>query len=203
VIGFAVDLYSTVGISLRTLSRKLDRFFNIKISYEGIRQWVLASKRQHYIDDNLDNCQTWHIDETYIKIKGRGRWLWVVYCKETRQVLSWHISKGRFYKDARRVLIKARKAVGDRPQKVITDGLYQYDAAIKKVIGWNWRVYKTQRIKASGIGKNAVLERVNREIKRRIKWFSTFQSLKGAKGFFNMFFHYFNKRTSLAQTRAS
>ena len=203
VISFAVDMYSTVGISLRTLARKLFKFFDIKISYEGIRQWILASKKQHFVDAKADNRQTWHVDETYIKIKGRGRWLWVVFCKETKQVLAWHISKGRFFKDARKVLLKAKQVAGGRPELIITDGLYQYDAAIKKVTGWHWRKYRERRIKDSGIGKNAILERVNREIKRRIKWFSTFQSLQGAKAFLNMFFHYYNKRTALAQTRAS
>ena len=95
-------------------------------------------------------------------------------------------------------LQKAKQVAGGRPERIITDGLYQYDGAIKKVTGWHWRVYRKNRIKDSGIGKNAVLERVNREIKRRIKWFSTFQSLEGARSFLNLFFHYHNKRTALA-----
>jgi transposase-like protein len=130
VIGFAVGLYSTIGVSLRTLSSKLMHFFDIRISHEGIRQWVLAGKKQHFVDDKVDNCQTWHVDETYIKIKGRGRWLWVVYCKETKQVLSWLISEGRFFKHAKAVLLKAKQAAGGRPQFIVSDGLYQYDAAI-------------------------------------------------------------------------
>ena len=199
VISFAVDLYTTLGVSLRTLARKLLGFFNIKISHEGIRQWVLAGRQELFVDDSVDNCQTWHVDETYIKIKGEGHWLWIVYCSETRQVLAWHISKGRFFTDAKCVLQKARQIAGGKPQKIITDGLYQYDAGIKKSIRWNWRVQKKCHIKDSGIGKNAVLERVNREVKRRIKWFSTFQCLEGAQAFFALFFHYFNKRTALAR----
>ena len=198
VISFVVDLYSTVGISLRTLSAKLLKFFDIRISHEGIRQWILTSKKQHFVDDKVDNSQTWNVDETYIKIKGKGRWLWLVYCKETKQVLAWHISKSRFYKDARRVLQKAKQRAGNRPQTIITDGLYQYDAAIKKVTGWHWRTYKKNRLKDSGMGKNSPIERVNKELKRRIKWFGSFQRLKGAKTFTNLFFHYYNKRTSLA-----
>ena len=199
VISFVVDIYSTVGISLRTLSRKLLEFFDIKISHEGIRQWMLASKNKHFVDDKVDNCQTWHVDETYIKIKGRGPWLWVVYCKESKQILGWHISKGRFFKDAKKVLQRAKERAGNRPTTIITDGLYQYDAAIKKVTGWHWRVYRKNRIKDSGVGKNSPVERVNKEIKRRIKWFGSFQSLKGAKTFMNLFFHYYNQRTSKAR----
>lgn len=196
IISFVVDLYSTVGISLRNIAKKMFKFFGIRISYEGIRQWILAAKQLKFIDDKIVYARTWHVDETYFKIKGKGFWLWVVYAPEIKQVLAWHISKKRLFKDAKEVLIKAlQKNGGLRPERIITDGLYQYDAAIKKVIGWNWRVQKENHIKDSGIGKNAILERVNREVKRRIKWFSTFQSLEGAKAFFNLFFYHFNKLT--------
>ncbi|MBU0666473.1 MAG: hypothetical protein ABIC91_03565 [Nanoarchaeota archaeon] len=58
IISFVVDIYSTVRISLRTLSKKLLEFFDIKVSYEGIRQWILASNKQHFVDDKVNNCQT-------------------------------------------------------------------------------------------------------------------------------------------------
>ena len=141
------------------------------------------------------------MDETYIKIKGRGFWLWVVYCPEIKKVLAWHISKKRLFKESKEVLSKAlAKTNGIKPEKIVTDGMYQYSAAIKKVIGWNWRVQKECHIIDSGIGKNAILERVNREIKRRVKWFSTFQALDGARAFFAMFFYHLNKRRSTQQS---
>ncbi len=77
-------------------------------------------------------------------------------------------------------------------EKIITGGLYQYAAAIKKVVGWNWRIQKQKHIIDSGIGKNWFIERLNREIKRRIKWFSTFQSLDGANAFFGLWFYHHN-----------
>jgi len=94
---------------------------------------------------------------------------------------------------------KALQNAGCQPEKIITDGLYQYSTAIKKVMGWNWRKQKKKHIIDSGIGKNALIERVNREIKRRIKWFTTFQALKSAKAFFKIFFHHFNKNKSKTQ----
>ena len=59
-------------------------------------------------------------------------------------------------------------------------------------MGWKWNIYKKKHIIDSGIGKNAIIERVNREVKRRIKWFSTFQSLKSARSFFGLWFYHFN-----------
>ena len=83
---------------------------------------------------------------------------------------------------------------GVRPEKIITDGLWQYPVAIYKVMRWSWREQKKRHIIDSGIGKNALIERVNREIKRRFKWFGTFQALDGAKAFFNLFFYHFNQK---------
>ena len=177
------------------------RFFGITVSYEGIRQWILAGEKLNFIDDEVYETKTWHVDETYIKIKGEGFWLWIVYCPEIKKVLAWHISKKRLFKEAKEVLRKALdKTGGVKPEKIVTDGLYQYDAAIKKVIGWNWRVQKECHIKDSGIGKNAILERVNREVKRRVKWFSTFQALEGARAFFAMFFYHLNRKRSTQQS---
>jgi len=194
VISFAVDLYSTVGISLRTLADRMKKYFDIKISHEGIRKWVLAAKDLIIKDDNPIPTKTWHIDETYIKIKGKGFWLWVVFCKESKNVIAWHISKTRLLKDARAVLKKAmQQSQGVRPHKIITDGLWQYPVAIKKEIGWNWREYKKRHEVHSGIGKNALVERVNKEIKRRINWFKSFQAIEPAKAFFGIFFYHFNK----------
>ncbi len=80
----------------------------------------------------------------------------------------------------------ALRVAGERPEAIITDGLYQYGAAIYKVMGWHWTEQKKRPIVDSGIGQNWYIERLNREIKRRIRWLSTFQSLEGANAFFAM-----------------
>tara|TARA_Y100000310_G_scaffold134471_1_gene133412 strand:+ start:238 stop:1041 length:804 start_codon:yes stop_codon:yes gene_type:complete len=195
VIAFAVELYGTVGISLRAIRDKLKKFFDIKISHEGVRQWILAAQDLKVIDDNRIPTKTWHIDETYIKIRGIGYWLWVVYCKESKHVIAYHISKSHLYKDAYATLQKAMQVTkGVRPELIITDGLYQYPPAIKKVIGWNWREQKKRHLVDSGIGKNALIERVNKEIKRRVRWFGSFQALDCAYSFFNLFFYHLNSK---------
>jgi transposase-like protein len=63
-------------------------------------------------------------------------------------------------------------------------------------MGWSWREHKKRHIIDSGIGKNAIIERLNREIKRRMKWFSTFQSVEGAEAFFGLWFYHYNQRKS-------
>lgn len=195
VISFAVELYTDLrkAISLEGVAELLKKIFNIEVSDEAVRLWVLASNKP-ISRREIIKATTWHADETYIKIKGNGYWLWIVYDK--LGVLAWHISKKRKIKDARILLKKALEIAGIKPKRIITDGLEQYCYAIKKVIGWNWRVQKEKHIVSSGIGRNWFIERLNREIKRRLKWFSTFQSFKGAKAFFGLWFYHFNQRKS-------
>lgn len=201
IMTFAVELYTSlrIGISLRGIVKLLKDAFNVVVSHEAIRQWVLAAKHKILRRANKIST-TWHADETYIKIKGRGFWLWIIYCRDSKKVLAWNISKGRFFKDAKKVFQDALKIAGVRPEKIITDGLYQYAAAIKKVMGWKWNVYREKHIIDSGIGKNALIERLNREIKRRVKWFSTFQTMRGAKSFFGLWFYHYNQRDSAQST---
>ena len=199
VISYAVELYTSVGISLRNVSRFLKKL-GYSVSHKTVRQWVLQDKTRHFVDDKVDNAKSWHCDETYIRIKKKWCWLYVVYCKETRQVLAFHLTQTHLLKDAIAVLQKAKQRVsGKRPEKIVTDGLYAYNVAIKKVMGWNWREHKARYVKDSGIGLNSFVERVNREVKRRVRCFSSFQSFDGAESFFKLFFHYFNKRTALAR----
>jgi len=196
IISFAVELYTDLrkAISLRGIAELLGKLFGIHTSYEAVRQWVLAAKhplsRRQTIWDTV-----WHADETYVKIKGEGFWLWVVYCRTSQQVLGWCISKKHLLKHAIAVLQMAlRNNRGVRPERIVTDGLWQYPAAIKKVLCWHWREQKERHIIDSGIGKNAIIERLNKEIKRRFKWFGTFQSLKGACAFFGLWFYHYNQR---------
>ena len=199
VIDFAVEMYtSLIGISLRTVTSVL-RKVGVKVSHEALRLWVIQNKNPHFVDDKVNNAQTWHCDETYIRVKGHGYWLWVVYCQETRQILSWHISPSHLLKDAKAVLQKAKQLVGNRPEHIITDGLWQYNVAIKKVMGWSWIEHKQKYTIHNGIGKNALIEQVNREIKRRLKWFYSFHTLRSTEPFFKLFFTNFNHRTALAR----
>ena len=151
---YTVELYTSpsMAASLRGISKILKKAFNINVSYEGIRKWIMNAKkeiprRKHAISS------VWHADETYIKIKGKGYWLWIVYEADSRQVLAWTISKKRSYFHARDLFQKAMKVAGIRPRKIITDGLYQYQAAIKNVMGWHWKEQKKRHIIDSEIGR--------------------------------------------------
>jgi transposase-like protein len=192
VIAFAVGLYTSPRMcaSLRGIVQIVRKAFGVVVSHQTVQRWVKGTKKP--IPRRKPVSTVWHADETYIKIKGEGHWLWIVRCRATGQVLAWRISTGRFFKDAKTLMQDALLVAGCRPEKIITDGLYQYAAAIYKAMGWHWREHKKRHVIDSGIGKNWFIERLNREVKRRVKWFSTFQSLEGANAFFGLWFYHHN-----------
>ena len=196
VMNFAVELYTSLrrAFSLRGIAETLLKVFDVTISYESVRQWILHASTHISRRDTPISIE-WHADETYVKINGVGHWLWIVYGRDTKQVLAWHLSKTHLLPDALAVIQQAydnNKHV--RPRTITTDRLWQYPVAIYKIMGWTWKTQKQHHIIDSGIGKNAFIERVNREIKRRLKWFNTFQSHNGAIAFFTLWFHHFNQR---------
>lgn len=194
IMSFAVQLYTDLrkAVSLRGIAELLHTIFDVSVSCEAIRQWILAAARpisRREIDI------TWHADETYIKIQGKGHWLWIVRGRDSGHVLAWHLSATHLLHDAMLVLRQAlQNNQNIKPMTIITDGLWQYPIAIYKVMRWTWKEQKTHHIQDSGIGKNAFIERLNKEIKRRIRWFSTFQSIEGAHAFFSLWFTHFNQR---------
>jgi len=197
IVSFAVELYTDLrkGISLEGVAELLKKVFNVSFTYETIRKWLRFDKK-NISRRKIIEATHWHADETYFKIKGIGHWLWVVFCEDTKQILAWHISKKRLHKDAVQLFKQALYNARTKPSKITTDGLYQYQSAIKKVMGWKWNIYQEKHVIDSGIGKNAIIERLNREIKRRFKWFSTFHSMEGAKTFFGLWFYHYNQRMS-------
>tara|TARA_Y100000310_G_scaffold167875_1_gene167855 strand:+ start:207 stop:980 length:774 start_codon:yes stop_codon:yes gene_type:complete len=186
IIDFAVGMYITTGISLRRLARKIWKYFKTKVSYRTIHHWINEHKAEKVI---VNSSRVWNADETSIRIKGKVHWLWLVIDRDNRSVLSWRLSRTRAYEDALAVMKEAKEGYG-KPDMIITDGLLEYIRAIRKVFGWRQKVHY-RKIKAA-FGPNSILERLNREIKRRIRWFGTFQSFECAEEFINKWISDYN-----------
>tara|TARA_Y100000310_G_scaffold340344_1_gene435777 strand:+ start:849 stop:1622 length:774 start_codon:yes stop_codon:yes gene_type:complete len=186
IIHFAVSLYVSTGISLRNVAKKVLKFFKTKVSHKTIQSWV---KTFQVPEINLKTGAIWHADETSIKIKGKLYWLWLVIDSKTRLIISWRLSKDRTLEDAKQLMLEAKEKAGI-PNLIITDGLAAYIKAIKKVFGWRNKVH--HRAKSAAFGPNSIIERLNREVKRRVKWFSTFQSFDCAENFIQQWINNYN-----------
>lgn len=190
-IAFAVELYASGGISYHAIARIMVRYFNVKVSHTAIFHWVQKGAKSPWIP-KLEPAKSlkWHVDETFVRVNKEWLYLIIVWCPKNKLVLSWGLSRDRSREDIERVLGRALENAGFRPQEIVTDGWGAYRDAIRKVMGYRYVKHTVE----SGLGHNNAIERQNREVKRRTKWFSSFRTLGAAENFFILFFFVRNFR---------
>ena len=132
VIRQAVWLYFRFTLSLRDVEDLMAER-GVDVTYETVRCWVekfgpaIAAnirKRRERAD-----C-VWHLDEMVVRINGKRMWMWRAVDKEG-EVLDVLVQKRRNRKAALKLLKKLFKNQGFMPDKIVTDGLASYGAALR------------------------------------------------------------------------
>jgi len=131
-----MDLYLK-GLSLRDIKDTVKQFYDMDLSHEAIRQWVL--KFTQLMNDYTAKFKPqignkWHADEQFIKTKREGEWeyCWNIMDSETKFLIANNVTKSRGVPEARAIFHKAHVIAGKRPQEIVTDGLQGYRAAFVK-----------------------------------------------------------------------
>jgi len=139
IIRLAVMMYVRFPLSLRQVEDLLHER-GIDICHETVRAWwnrfgpIFAAnirrKRPASIRSHIQ--WRWHLDEVFVRIKGKVYYLWRAVDHEG-EVLEVFVTKRRDRMVALRFLRKAMKRFS-RPEVIVTDRLRSYHAAMK-VIG--------------------------------------------------------------------
>uniref|UniRef100_UPI003B5169B7 IS6 family transposase n=1 Tax=Roseovarius indicus TaxID=540747 RepID=UPI003B5169B7 len=138
VIRLAVMMYVRFPLSLRNVEDLLHER-GIDVGHESVRFWwmrfgpLFASEiRKARIQRmrSYSNWQ-WHLDEVFVKINGERHYLWRAVDHEG-EVLESFVTKTRDKKAALKFLKKAMRRCG-RPEKIVTDKLRSYGAALKEI----------------------------------------------------------------------
>ena len=134
----AVTLYILCPLSLRNVE---DLLFarGIDISYETVRYWwgrfgpmfAAEVRRQRLGRMRGRRHFRWHLDEMYVKINGETHYLWRAVDHEG-EVLESYVTKKRDKAAALTFMKKALKRHG-RVNKIVTDGLKSYPAAMREL----------------------------------------------------------------------
>src|SRR5215471_2709293 len=131
IIQQAVWLYARFTLSLRDVEDLLAER-GIMVSYETVRRWVkyfgpviAADLRRRRPKPH----STWHVDEVFIKIDGRLVYLWRAVDAEG-EVLDVLVQSKRDKRAALKLMRKLLKKYGFVPDKVVTDDLKSYTAAV-------------------------------------------------------------------------
>src|SRR5476651_736205 len=135
IIQQAIWLYVRFTLSFRDVEDLLAER-GILVSYETVRRWV-----NHFgpkIAANLRNRRPkphtiWHLDEVYLKIDGRMVYLWRAVDAEG-EVLDVLVQTRRNKQAALKLMRKLLKKYSFVPDKLVTDDLRSYGAAIRDLM---------------------------------------------------------------------
>jgi putative transposase len=184
-------------LSLRDLAEMfLERGF--VFTHEAVREWEmrfvplvqqeLRSKRKGQAG------RSWHVDETYIKVKGTWCYLYRAIDRDGNLVDSM-LSQKRDMDAAKRFFQRAM-AVGHTPERVTTDGHDSYPRAIRETLGVDV-IHRTNRY------LNNRIEQDHRGMKQRyypMRGYGSFESAARFCPAADEVRHYFRYRKRMGET---
>jgi putative transposase len=186
VILLCVRWYLAYNLSLRNLEEMMAER-GISVDHATIHRWTV-----HYAPLLLEQfnrrkravSRRWHIDETYIKVRGRWMYLYRAIDSNGDTVEFW-FSERRNLTAAKRFLRKALKRHG-RPERIVIDGsqtnreaILACDAA-ERLQDRSRRKLKPIRIRRSAYLNNR-LEQDHRAIKRRVRPMLGFKTMNSTR----------------------
>src|SRR5215210_304300 len=186
VILLCVRWYLAYNPSLRNLEEMMAER-GISVDHATVHRWVV-----HYSPELLERFNRrkrpvtgkWHIDETYIKV--RGRWMYLYRAIDSNgDTIEFWFSERRNLTAAKQFLRKALKRHG-RPERIVIDGSQTNRKAIlscdtaDRLQNRSQRDLKPIRIRQSAYLNNRI-EQDHRAIKRRIRSMLGFKSLSSAR----------------------
>jgi len=190
-------MYVRFPLSLRNVE---DLLFErgIDICHETVRLWwnrfgPLFSadiRRQRVSRMRGFRHWQWHVDEVYVKINGETHYLWRAVDHEG-EVLESYVTKARDKKAALRFLKKTLKRHG-RAEKIVTDGLGSYPAAMKDLGNLDRR--------EMGRHRNNRAENSHLPFRRRERAMLRFRQMKSLQKFASVqasFYNHFNSERHL------
>ena len=147
----------------------------VDVSYETIRRWIDkfgATYARRIKSRSESPSAVWHLDEVYTKINGKMVYLWRAVDDEGT-VLDVIVQHRRNTKAAMRLLRKLLRNQGIKPQRIVTDRLGSYGAALK-LLG-------LKHLHEVGGRKNNRAECSHVPIRRRERKSQRFRSVRNAQ----------------------
>ncbi|WP_043837900.1 IS6 family transposase [Muricoccus aerilatus] len=151
-------------------------------SHEAVREWeakltpVLADElRLDRPGEGGAGRRSWHVDETYVRV--RGRWCFLYRAIDRNgDLVDTVLSEHRDMAAAKAFFRSAKSVMGMTPERVTTDGHRPYPRAIRSALGRGVQ-HRTSRF------KNNRLEQDHRAIKGRIRCMRGFKAFEAAARF--------------------
>ena len=177
VIRQAVWFYFRFCLSLRDVEELMAQR-GVEVSYETIRCWTI--KFGPLIARNLKRRRQapsprWHLDEVVSSIGGKKAWIWRAVDDEG-EVLDVVVQRRRDTDAALRLLKRLLRNQRIAPERIVTDGLRSYGAALQE-LGLR-HLHHPGRLRENNRAENSHLP-----IRRRERKMQGFKSLPSAQRF--------------------
>jgi transposase-like protein len=186
VILLCVRWYLAYNLSLRNLEEMMAER-GISVDHATIHRWIVRYSPELLNRFNARKravTAKWHVDETYIKVRGEWKYLYRAIDSNGDTIEFWFSAK-RNLTAAKRLLRKALKRHG-RPERIVIDGSQTNREAIlacdteSRLQDRSRRELKPIRIRRSAYLNNRI-EQDHRAIKRRVRPMLGFQSMTSAR----------------------
>ncbi len=186
VILLCVRWYLAYNLSLRNLEEMMAER-GISVDHATIHRWVVRYSPEllkRFTARKRMVTGKWHVDKTYIKVRGRWTYLYRAIDSNGDTVEFW-FSERRNLAAAKRFLRTALKRHG-RPERIVIDGSQTNREAIvscdiaDRLQDNSRRKLKPIRIRQSAYLNNRI-EQDHRSIKRRIRPMMGFKSMSSAR----------------------
>ncbi|QRM35661.1 IS6 family transposase [Microvirga sp. VF16] len=184
VILLCVRWYLAYNLSLRNLEEMMAER-GIGVDHATVHRWVVRYSPELLERFNRTKrpvSRKWHIDETYIKVRGRWMYLYRAIDSNGDTVEFW-FSERRDLTAAKRFLRKALKRHG-RPERIVIDGSQTNREAILSCDTTD-RLQERRKLKLIRIRQSAYLnnriEQDHRATKRRVRPMLGFKSIGSAR----------------------
>jgi putative transposase len=186
VILLCVRWYLAYNLSLRNLEEMMAER-GIPVDHPTVHRWVVrysSELLERFNRHKRGVTGKWHIDETYIKVRGRWMYLYRAIDSNGDTVQFWFSERCNLTA-AKRFLRKALRQYG-RPERIVIDGRQTNREAIlscdaeSRLQGGSRREVKLIRIRQSQYLNNRI-EQDHRAIKRRVRPMLGFKSVASAR----------------------
>jgi putative transposase len=186
VILLCVRWYLAYSLSLRNLEEMMGER-GISVDHATVHRWVVrysSELLERFNQRKRAITGKWHIDETYIKVRGQWRYLYRAIDSNGDTVEFW-FSERRNLAAAKRFLSRAMNRHG-RPERIVIDGSQTNREAIlscdaeSRLQDRSRRILRPIRIRQSRYLNNRI-EQDHRAIKRRVRPMMGFKSMSSAR----------------------
>jgi len=184
--------YLHYGLSFRKVAELLYDLYHLKISHVAIAHWFRrfvkqVTKFQRGL--NLLISGQWHLDETFVKLKGRWHYVFTILSEWRRTLLTLRIMPRRTRKAVIQVLKALKKQIKLEPRIIVTDGLWSYVKAISRQFQ---RTQHQRDVKFQDHPSNNLIERFFSTFKPRYHGLRGFKTLSRAQEFLDAWAFYYN-----------